>query len=389
MSQTNNIQPFNINQTNTQYNSQSQGLVKRVSKKNLFINRSFIFRHSSFCEERINWMFRLTLIPLINNSNIFIRLGLFTLVNILYATSLFCYIFYQEYYINQPEIWTFDLILSFIIYNILYYYYDKSNLFLFDVNLGIPIPNHMIEEEPYYEPIKIINWKNYVTLFFYILYMGYWLYFAIYMLFVHSEPNILIQFGNLLMFFSWYLFFSTMSVLYYYICVKLIKRNEEIISFLKFLKENKGQMCIQDFTEKYFCEYKKTKIFAKKWNIMLYLGFILLTFHIPVDLFSIVISKKMYDVPGFIIKLASLIWYIYCVCSVNNLDNKIILYLYKHQIFTKEEIESITKYVEARPLSIDLYGFKLNGWVFVQLFLFMINFAFPIIYGLFANNILN
>ncbi len=113
------------------YNNQSQGLVKRVSKKNLFINRSFIFRHSSFCEERINWMFRLTLIPLINNSNILIRLGLFTLVNILYATSLFCYIFYQEYYINQPEIWTFDLILSFIIYNILYYYYDKSNQIYF------------------------------------------------------------------------------------------------------------------------------------------------------------------------------------------------------------------------------------------------------------------
>ncbi len=396
----NQIQSFNIqsltntaNLSNTvnisNINHQQIPIIRRRSRKSLYSKKSYLFRQTSLCEKRINFMFRITLIPFLHNENKFLRYIFMIILNILFASSLFCNLFYVEYYINQAEIWTFDLVLSFLIYNILNFYYDKSNLFLFDINSGIQIPNHLIEEEPYYEEISIINWKNYVTLLFYGLYMGYWLYFAIYMLYVHAKPNVLIQLGNILMFFSWYLFFSTMSVLYYYICVKLIKRYEEIINLLKFLKENKGVLSIKDFTDRYYIEYKKTRIFCKKWNIMLYLGFILLTFHIPVDLFSIVIGKKMYDVPGFIIKLASLLWYIYCICCLNNLDTKIIKYLYKHQIFQNEEIELVTKYIETRPVSIDLYGFKLNGWFFVQLVLLLINFILPIIYGLFANNILN
>jgi len=361
----------------------------RRSKKGLYSNKSILFKKTSYCEHNINLMFKITLIPLLNSENKLIKYYMFILVNILYCGSLFCKLYYPNYYINQQEIWTFDLVLSFIIYNILIFYHDKSNLFLFDINVGIPIPNHLIEEESYYETISIVNWKNYITIIFYYLYMSYWLYVAIYMLYVHSESNVLIQFGNIIMFFGWYLFFSTMSVIYYYICVKLIKRYEEIIKLLKFLKENKRMISIKDFNDKYYVEYKKTRIFCKKWNIMLYLGFVLLSFHIPVDLFSILISKKMYDMPGFIIKLLSLLWYIYCICCLNNMDSQIIKYLYKHQIFQKEEIELITKYVESRPLTIDLYGFTLNGWVFVQLILFLINFILPIIYGLFANNIIN
>ena len=69
--------------------------------------------------------------------------------------------------------------------------------------------------------------------------MGYWLYFAIFMLYTHSNVKIVYQFGNILMFFTWYLFFAEMALVYYYICVKLSSRYEYIKDFLKNLKDTK------------------------------------------------------------------------------------------------------------------------------------------------------
>ena len=71
------------------------------------------------------------------------------------------------------------------------------------------------------------------------------------------------------------------------------------------------------------------------------------------------------------------------------LSSEIINYLYKHQIFSNEQIESINKFVETRQLGIDFYGFKLNGNFFMQVLLILINFIIPIIYGLFSTNLLS
>ena len=97
----------------------------------------------------------------------------------------------------------------------------------------------------------------------------------------------------------------------------------------------------------------------------------------------------MYDIPGFIIKLLALIWYIYCICKLNNIDSKTINYLYKHQIFSNEQIECINKYVETRQLGIEYYGFKLNGNFLMQVLLILINFIIPILYGLFSTNLIS
>lgn len=300
--------------------------------------------------------------------------------------AIFNHLYYPEYYINQPEIWTFDLCLSYIIYNILIYLRSTSNLFMFDSNTGINVSQHNIKEEKFYEEIKVLIYKHYVSLFFYWLYMAYWLYFAIFMLYIHKNKDIKFQIANILMFFTWYLFFSEMALLYYYICVKLSARYENLRDFLKHIKTTKPT--IQQFSEKYFVEYKKTRLFSKKWNFIIYIGFILLSFHIPVDLISILLGKKYYDIPGFIIKTISLIWYTYCICNLNNLDNKLIKYLNKHQLYHKDDIDELNNYIQARPLGIDLYGYKLNGNFIIHLIIIIINFILPIIYGLVSNNII-
>ncbi len=384
------------NQTNTQIQTQAQSSTVVKYRFNLFGPRSefkdshtaksFFVSHESYCEEMINWMFKFTLIPFSHHSNKYISYPLYIIINLIFFASLFCNLIYPTYYINQPEIWTFDLCFGFVVYNILIYNYTRSNLFLFESNSNVFIPFHILQEELYYESIKITNWKNYVSFGFYVLFMGYWAYFAIFMLYVHSEPVLLIQLGNLMMFFTWYLFFSTTAVLYYYMCVKMIKRHEDADKFLHESKHQKGSITIKEFVEGYFIQYKKTKVFSSKWKVMIYLAFMIQTVHVPVDLFSIIVNDKLYDIPGFIIKLLALIWYIYCMCELNNMDNKIIQYLYKHQIFSNEDIESVEKFVETRPLGIDFYGFKINGNFIMQVLLVLVNFIVPILYGLFTNN---
>jgi hypothetical protein len=339
------------------------------------------------CENYVETMFKFTLIPYIHKLHYKIKYPVIILIDSLYMFSLFCKLFYSSYYINQPEIWTFDLCLSFVIYNILLYLRSTTNLFMFDSKSNINVSLHNIKEESYYEEIKVYTYKHVISIIFYWLYMVYWLYFAIYMLYVHNDKPLKYQFANVLMFFAWYLFFSEMALLYYYICVKLSARFEYVKEFLKEIKTSKPN--VQDFSSKYFVEYKKTRLFAKKWNFIIYIGFILLSFHIPVDLISILIGKKYYDIPGFIIKTLSLIWYTYCICNLNNLDNKLIKYLNKHQLFHKDDIDELNNYIQARPLGIDLYGFKLNGNFIIQLIIIIINFILPIIYGLVSNNIIN
>ena len=60
------------------------------------------------------------------------------------------------------------------------------------------------------------------------------------MFYSHREPEILIQLGNTMMFISWYLFFSTVAVLYYYMCVKMIKRYEDLRDFLSNIKNRES-----------------------------------------------------------------------------------------------------------------------------------------------------
>ena len=65
------------------------------------------------------------------------------------------------------------------------------------------------------------------------------------MFYSHREPEILIQLGNIMMFISWYLFFSTVAVLYYYMCVKMIKRYEDLREFLSSTKNKKDSYNIE------------------------------------------------------------------------------------------------------------------------------------------------
>lgn len=333
-------------------------------------------------EKYIKRTFNMTLIPTILKINSKYRKFIYGFVNLIYFGSLFCNLFYPSYYINQPLIWTIDLALSFIVYNIMYKLKEQTNIFLLDSNTDTTFQHQ--KERPFVESIEISKLDNLISLLFYFAYMIYWLYFAIFMLYIHREPKILIQLGNILMFGPWFLLFSTLSCLFYYICVKLIKRSKSIKQFLKDIKHNKPTL--ENFKNKYLFEYHKTKIFSRKWNLVIHIGLFLIVFHVLVDFITFVVKKEYYAIPGFVVKLTSLFWYINSICRLNNYDYLIIKYINKHQIIDKENIDIVSSFINSRPLGIHFYGFKINGIFITRTIIFIINFIFPIVCGLFVNN---
>lgn len=315
--------------------------------------------------QRIFW---LTLLPIISHRYKVLRIIIPILINLILGAASFCLLYYPAYYPTQGEIWTMDIALAWFTYNYMIYLFtqwDAANCF---------------EEADVTKPI------NRITLTFYWLYLFYWLYFAIIQFSNHNDPDTLIQFGNILMSTAWFIFFSTMAALYYFICIRLAQRSITIRKWLKDVKHNPPN--INDFYVQYNDHWKAIRKIGKYWNILIFVGSLILTFHIPIDLISIIYNRYYYDIAGLVIKILSLLWYVWRICELNDNETYLISYIYKHRIYGFSELNDIKKYVEYRSLGLDFYGIKINKSFLIKISLIILNFVIPTIYALFSNKIL-
>ena len=321
----------------------------------------------------LKYLSKTTFISCLRSKNKYINYSTYIILNLILLGSLFSMYWYPNYYLSQPIVWTLDLLIVFITYNYLCYLL---------YNIKQPIDNY-----------QIISWKRNVNLFFYCAFMIYYFYFGVVQFYMHSEPNILIQLGNIYMSFAWYLFFSTISLLYYFICNKLLQRSEQIRSWLKSLKKKYKNQSLEivhddnDFYKEYNLNYSSIKNFAKYWNFLIFIGFILLIAHIPIDLIAIIYLNQLFDIPGVIIKTSALGWYLYCICQLNDYEDKIIPYLYKHRIYNDNQIEYINKYIKYRSLGLNFYGIKISGTYISKYLIIIINLLVPTLYAIFSKNI--
>lgn len=319
------------------------------------------------CEKTIRYMFRATCIPAIRNPWRILRYGIPTLVNTVLISSCFCMLFYPEYYPTQGEVWTSDLVLITIVYN--YMLYLRSNW----------------RQTNAFENIDVEGAQNKITLVFYWLYQVYWLYFAVIQFSNHNTPTPEIQLKNTLMSTAWYFFFSTAGCIYYFMCIKLLQRANSIDMWLKKVKKEHTPLTI--FYLQYNYHYKQIKFLAYHWNAILFAGFLLLMFHVPIDLVSIVYKHYYYDIPGLVIKLTSLLWYTWCICHLNEYENIILARLYKHKVYTVQEIQDFQKYAIYRPIGLNFYGIKINTGFIMKIVIVVLNLGIPTLYALLKNNI--
>lgn len=317
------------------------------------------------CEKHIETMFSITLIPLIK-TQFYKPLPAIALAIV--SGAVFSPLYYPNYYSFQKELYSIDLATICIVYSYLSYIYldwEKSSCF---------------------EKVRVGRLNRYISLGFYILFMVYWLYDAVIQFNIHNEKNVLIQVGNVYMSIAWYFYFSTSSLLYYFICIKLAQRAQSINDWLKSLKQSRPQ--IADFYASYKIHHKAIKVFGRNWNFIIVMGFIILTYHIPIDLLNVLLNRHYTDIAGIVVKALGLGWYTYNICRLNDVESKVVPYLYKHSLYTTEEMAAIEKYALYHELGLNFYGIKISGPLIVKVSLLLINLIIPTIYALVSNKLI-
>ena len=317
------------------------------------------------CEKRITNMFTVTLIPLIKTKYYKAAPALALLIVII---AIFSPLYYPNYYLYQKEINSIDLATISVVYSYLTYIYLNW------------------EQNSCFEHVAVSRVDEIVSLGFYGLFMSYWLYDGVILFNIHNDANPLIQAGNVYMSTAWYFYFSTSSLLYYFICIKLAQRAQSINDWLKNLKRNRPE--IVEFYASYKTHQKAIKTFGRTWNFIVLMGFIILTYHIPIDVLSVLVNRRYSDVAGILVKSLGLAWYTYKICRLNDMGNKVVPYLYKHNLYTTQEMTEIEKYVLYHDIGLSFYGIKISGPLIVKLGLLLINLIIPTIYALFTNKLI-
>ena len=317
------------------------------------------------CEKHITNMFSITLIPLIK-TKYYKPAPLVALIFV--SGAIFSPLYYPNYYSFQKETYSIDMITMCIVYSYLTYVYLNW------------------DRNSHFEHVEVSLVNQYVSLGFYNLFMLYWLYDAIIQFVNHNDNSALIQVGNVYMASAWYIYFSTSSLLYYFICIKLAQRAQSINDWLKTLKRTRPQLA--EFYAAYKIHHKAIKMFGRSWNFIVLMGFIILTYHIPIDVFNVLINRRYTDIAGIVVKALGLGWYTYKICLLNDVDSKVVPYLYKHSLYNTEEMIAIEKYALYHELGLNFYGIKVSGPLIVKVGLLFINLIIPTIYALVSNQMI-
>lgn len=317
------------------------------------------------CEKRVDWMFWLTLMPAIRSPYRAVRWLVPALVNAILGPATFCMLYYPAYYPTQGIVWSTDMAIIWLTYNVLLYLQSKW------------------DRAACFEHKEVRPWVHHISYAFYWLYLLYWFYFAVIQFSTHNTPSVVIQLGNTLMSTAWYFFFSTTAVVYYYVCIKLSQRTEALKEWIQEMRRTTYSM--EGFYLTYNINHRRASVFGKNWNFIIFLGIVLLAFHIPIDLVSIMYNKYYYDIFGLVIKTLSLCWYLLRICELNDCEAHLIAHLYKYRVYSQEVIKEIEMYMGYKTLGLDFYGLKVNRGVIVKGILLVLNVLLPTLYALASN----
>jgi hypothetical protein len=320
------------------------------------------------CEKNLKKMLYAPGLSCFRHQNKFVKWVLPLGANIGILGACFSPLWYPSYYPNQTEVWVADICIVWVVHCYMLFLQSKWDI------------------SSCFEQIEIPRWTNIITLTFYWLFILYWAYYGVVMFMIHNVSSVLVQLGNTYMSIAWFFFFTTSASLYYFICAKLLQRSECVKWWL--VKITRDHPSVDQFYIDYNEHCKRIRRFGAHWNFVVFLGFILLGFHIPIDIVSIVYDKNYYDAPGAVIKGLALSWYLYCICRLDDLEGKIIPFLYKNRMFVLEDIQMIEKYVEYRGVGLDFYGIRINTGYIMKVVLIVGNLIVPTLYAVLKNNLI-
>jgi hypothetical protein len=290
-----------------------------------------------------------------------------TLVNVILIIACFSPLWYPDYYIHQTEIWTAHLVILIPCYNYL------------------AVKRHKWADVTFYDHIDIRKAYRNITLLFYCLFMSYYAYFAGYMMYFNREKSWPYQIGNLFMAVVWYLFFSISSATYYFTATAFLQKALFIKKKIKTLKLSKNLE--SDFFLLYDGQFKSLRRFNNVWNRVVFVVLVVLCANIPIDTIAVLVKKAYFDIPGIVIKLFAVLWYLITICKLNHMELFTTNYLRKHH-YLQDRMDEIESYIRVRPIGVNFFGIKITYDYLAKLLLIGVNLLVPTIYGLITNNIL-
>lgn len=268
------------------------------------------------------------------------------------------------YYIHQKEFWSVHIMLLFPTY--MYIWAQRKQFY---ETLGKNI-----------QPIHRV-----ISLVFYWLFMAYWAYFCYLELYENRLDPWPEQIGNVFMAIVWYIFFAVASALYYFTATKLLQRAEIIKEHVKTLTKYTSK---EDFFHVYDHQYEALRRFGNIWNRMILLVIFVLVINLPADAMSIFVKKAWFVIPGLVMKSLGLLWYIWCICKVNYMEQYLQGHIHKHHIL-QDSYDEITRYMEVRPLFLNFFGLKITFELVMKILMIGLNLLLPTLYGLFSNQIIS
>jgi hypothetical protein len=297
----------------------------------------------------------------------YIRYSIPLLTNLILLISSISTIIYPDYYEDESFSWTVYFTIMLICYNYLFYLVTNWN-----------IQKHYVER-------NIQSSKRKISYSFYYMFISFIIYYSLY--YYYYNINKYTHIINYISYIGIYLFFTTCGACYYFVTTKLIQKGNLLHKWLHELKLRKPPL--EEFYNQYNKHYKKIKLFAKYWNILIFLGFIMLTFNLPLDIISVIYYNKYYNIGSIIFKTILLIWYTYSICYYNFYNKYIPSYLYKNRIYNQYAIKGIEKYMTYRPIALNFYGFTISGHLIIKSLVLLFNFVLPTLYGLISNKLLS
>lgn len=343
-------------------------LVSGSSPTHLTLRMSSHYGEKQFhpsCEIHVKRMFYLPCLGFFRSKRWWIKWTFPLAANLILLGACFSPLWFPNYYLNQTEVWVTDLAIVWVVHTFILYLQQRwqiSNCF---------------------EVAELPRWQNGITMFFYIAFMLYFFYYTGIQFYNHFEPDAGKVIMILYMATAWYIYFTTAASLYYFICCKLLQRALSVKEWLL----TAGSLELNTFYTQYNEHCKAVRRFAVHWNFVIFLGFLLLTFHIPIDLLSVLVDKNYQDVPGAVVKGLALAWYLYCICSLNNLEGQVVSHLYKARRFSLDDLKVLERYIVYRGLGLDFYGIKINTGAIMKVVILLANLAVPTLYALLKKNV--
>ncbi len=277
--------------------------------------------------------------------------------------------FFKEFYFNDNKfmLLTYNVVVLSVYFNCVNYFKNKSN-----IELEVNFENECSESQK----------CRLRTTFGIFCIMAIYLTVGIPLstnLAISTEGSVFLKISSVIVGLYWGAFTMICSAYYLYINAYCMGMTSIIKVWLKGMKRLDYPTDTYLIFQVYKKFYKMCKGFRKRWNNILCLTIMIITFRLPFSFILVFYNTLYWEAPLLLFHVYNWIYLVIPMCEVNEQNNEISRYFYKHRhiVKDKDDIEEIIKYNSINPLGINIYGLIPKYTHLVSIIFVFVNVLIP------------